>query len=149
MKSYNTIISACLLGLPCRYNGKGKLNEKAVKIFLNGKSLAVCPEIAAGLKTPRPACEISGGNGFKVLNGKAKVIDEQGNDYSKEFIKGAEIVAGLIKKHNIGKAILKSGSPSCGVKNVYSGKFNGEKTKGCGVLAALARKNGVKRIIEM
>ena len=140
MEKFDTIISACLLGIPCRYSGKLKTDEKALKIFLKGKSLLVCPEISAGQKTPRPACEISGGDGLDVLNGKARVIDKDGNDYTEEFIEGAKIILNeIVKKHQIKKAFLKSGSPSCGVNCVYSGKFNGDKIKGCGVLTAILK----------
>lgn len=150
MDKFNTIISACLLGMPCRYNGKGKLNKKALKIFLKGNALLVCPEISVGQKTPRPACEIIGGDGRDVLEKKAKIFDKDGNDYTKEFLEGSQIILrDIIKKHRITLAILKSGSPSCGVYNIYSGKFNGKKKKGCGVLTAILRKNKIKKIEEL
>ena len=92
MKKFKTIISACLLGIPCRYNNTSKINKEALKLFLKGKSILVCPEIFSGQKTPRPACEIINGDGRDVLNGKAKVIDKDGNDYTNEFITGSKIV---------------------------------------------------------
>jgi len=147
---FEIIISACLLGIPCRYSGKAKLNEEALKLFLGGKALLVCPEIASGQKTPRPACEIINGDGHDVLKGKARVIDKDGNDYTDEFIKGAKVVLNeVVDRHNIKKALLKSGSPSCGVNNIYSGKFNGNKIKGCGVLSALLKENGIDNIKEL
>ncbi|MDD4271481.1 MAG: DUF523 domain-containing protein [Patescibacteria group bacterium] len=150
MKKYDTIISACLLGIPCRYNKKVKINKKALKLFLEGNSILVCPEISAGQKTPRPACEIVNGNGFDVMDGKALVIDKKGNNYTKIFIEGAKIIFNnVVKKHNIRRAILKSGSPSCGVNKIYSGEFNGKKIKGCGVLAAILKINNIDKIEEL
>ncbi|MFZ2226712.1 MAG: DUF523 domain-containing protein [Candidatus Moraniibacteriota bacterium] len=150
MSKFNTIISACLVGISCRYNKKGKLNEKVLDIFLEGKALLICPEISAGQKTPRPACEIVGGDGKAVLSGKAKVLDCNGNDYTEEFIRGAKrIFEEIVKKHNIQRAILKSGSPSCGVCSIYSGKFDGKKKKGCGVLTAILKKNNMLNIEEV
>ena len=150
MHGIDTVISACLLGIPCRYNKQGKFNEEAFNIFLDGRAIIVCPEVFAGLKTPRPACEIIGGDGLDVLAGKAKVLDEEGNEYTNEFMKGAEIVLEIVKKHNIQKAILKSNSPSCGVSSIYSGEFTGKKIKGCGILTAMLKKHGnIKEIDEL
>lgn len=144
----SSIISACLLGIPCRYDGKAKLNKKALKVFLKGDCLAVCPEIMGGLKTPRPACEIYNGDGQKVLIGAAKVIDKKGKDYTKQFVSGAKKVTNLATKWGATKALLKSKSPSCGTNVIYSGKFNRKKKTGDGVLSALLKKNGIK-VIEI
>lgn len=150
MKEFNTIISACLLGIPCRYNGKSKIDKKALDVFLNGRSILVCPEISIGQNTPRPACEIAAGDGVDVLAGKARVVDKDGNDYTSEFIGGADVIVNeIVKKHEIKKAFLKSGSPSCGVNCIYSGKFNGEKIEGCGVLTATLRAHGIEYIKEL
>ena len=72
-------MSSCLVGVPCRYNGKSKVYQKSCDIYLKGNTLLICPEIMAGLPTPRPACEIVGGDGADVLRGKAKIIDKDGN----------------------------------------------------------------------
>ena len=142
---FEYVISACLVGIPCRFNGKSKLNEKALDVFLKGKSIAVCPELFANMETPRPACEICCGDGCDVIKGSASVLDNNGKDYSKQFICGAKIaIDEIVKKHGIKKAILKSGSPSCGSKSIYSGKFNGKKKRGDGVFACLLKKEGVK-----
>lgn len=138
------LVSACLLGIPCRWNKKSKLNKKALEIFLKGEAMVVCPEVLAGLSTPRPACEIKGGSGEDVLKGEAKIIDKIGKDYSKLLIKGANKALTLAQKNKITEAILKSGSPSCGVSLIYSGDFNNQKKKGCGVFAALLKKNKIK-----
>lgn len=138
------LISACLLGIPCRWNKKSKLNKKALNLFLRGEAVVVCPEILAGLPTPRPACEIKGGDGNDVLNGTARVVDKTGKDHSSKFIKGARKTLQQVKLNKVTQAILKSGSPSCGVKLIYSGNFNGKKKKGVGVTAAILKKGGIK-----
>lgn len=134
-------ISACLLGIPCRFNAKAKLNKKALDLYLKGQVIAICPEILAGLPTPRPACEIVGGDGFDVVNGKAKVVDEEGNDFSKEFLDGANIALRQIKALNVNKCYLKSGSPSCGGCNIYDGTFSGSQINGVGVFSAILKLN--------
>lgn len=137
-------ISACLLGIPCRWNEKGKNNPKAIKEFLKGKTLVICPEVMAGLPTPRPACEITGGDGKDVLTGKAKIVDKNGNDYTKDFIKGAKLAMDLIQKNEIKKVLLKSGSPTCGAAHIYTGDFSGQKKEGLGVFAALLQAHGIE-----
>lgn len=132
------------MGIPCRYNNKGKVNQKAITIFLNNSCLAICPEVIAGLPTPRPACEIKGGDGHDVLTGKAKVVDKQGKDYSQDFIKGAQKCLDIIKKAGIKEVILKSGSPSCGAVHIYDGSFSDHKINGQGVFAALLQKHGIR-----
>jgi uncharacterized protein YbbK (DUF523 family) len=144
-KKFEWVISACLLGLPCRFNAKGKVSKKALNLFLKGKAIAVCPEIFAGMKTPRIACEILNGEGKDVLSGLTKVVDKNGNDYSEDFIRGAKFTfKEIVKKHGIRKAILKSGSPSCGAGLIYDGKFSGKKIKGDGVFTALLRENNIE-----
>lgn len=149
-EKFEIIISACLLGIPCRYSGKAEINEEALKLFLEGKALLVCPEVASGQKTPRPACEIVNGDGHDVLRGRAKVVDKDGNDHTVEFINGARMILDeIVSKHEIKKALLKSKSPSCGVDNIYSGKFDGSTIKGCGVFSALLKENGIYNIKEL
>jgi uncharacterized protein YbbK (DUF523 family) len=146
----NCIISACLVGVPCRWNAKHKFSKLALIEFQKGNAILVCPELMSGMKIPRAACEISNGDGLDVLNNKAKVIDKKGDDYTNDFIAGSQkTINEIVKKNKIKKAILKSGSPSCGVKTIYSGKFNGKKIKGSGVFTALLKKNGIKNIIEI
>jgi len=143
-KTTKTIISACTLGIPCRWNAKEKFNDKAAKEFLKGSSIATCPEVLGGLSTPRPACEIVGGNGNDVLDGQAKVLDKNGNDFTKEFIAGANEVLKIVKKLEIKKAILKSKSPSCAVSQIFDGTFSDTKKPGMGVLTALLIKEGIE-----
>ena len=130
----DTIISACLVGVPCRWNGKAKTDKKALAIYNKGKCIAICPELMAGLGVSRNACEIVDG----------RIIDKSGKDFTKEFIAGAKLALDFVKKNKIKKAILKSGSPTCGCKTIYSGKFDGKKKKGTGVLATMLKKDKIK-----
>ena len=144
IKSNKIAISACLLGVPCRYDGKCKLNRKAAKIFTSNKAIAICPEVLGGLAIPRPACEIVGGDGNDVLDGNAKVLDKNDNDYAKKFIDGAKTALGIIKKLEIKKVYLKSRSPSCGVNKIYNGTFADRTKSGCGVFAAILKKENIE-----
>lgn len=144
IKKDNIAISACLLGVPCRYDRRCKLNEEAIKIFASNESIAICPEILGGLAIPRSACEIVGGNGKDVLNGKASVEDKDGNNYTDEFVKGARIAVDIIKKLKVRKVYLKSKSPSCGVTKMFDGSFTDKTIKGCGVFAALLKKENIE-----
>ncbi len=145
-KQYEYVISACLLGIPCRWNNKGKLRQEALNAFYGGRALLVCPEIMAGLPTPRPACEITGGDGHDVIESHAQVVDKDGNDYTEQFLKGAKQAVDLVKQLCIRKAILKSGSPTCGAGSIYNGDFTGKKKDGVGVFAALLHNEGIETV---
>jgi len=138
------VVSACLAGVPCRWNKKSKENSLALNKFLKGEAILLCPEIMGGLTTPRPACEIVGGDGTDVLSGRAKVIDKHGKNYTKTFVKGAQMALSTVKRYNIKKGILKSGSPTCGVNVIYKGDFSGKKKKGSGIFAVLLQKHNIK-----
>ncbi len=138
------VISACLLGVNCRYDGKGKLSEEARKSFEGSEAILLCPELLANLGVPRPACEIVGGDGFDVINGKAKIIDSNGKDVTKEYLAGAEKALEIVKEFGAEEVVLKSGSPSCGAGSIYDGTFTGNKINGYGVFAALLSVNNIK-----
>jgi len=137
-------VSACLLGIPCRWNGKTKLNKKALQLFLKDGAVVVCPEMLAGLGMPRPACEIQGGDGHDVLAGRAKVVDERGKNYTAQYLKGARRALKLMKQMGVNEVMLKSGSPSCGAGHIYRGDFSGRYKRGQGVFAALLKEAGIK-----
>jgi len=128
------LISACLCGVNCRYNSLNSYNEVCEKLLKENKAIAVCPEELGGLSTPRMPCEIQG-TAEKIIDGKSKVIDINGEDVSEMFLKGAEEVLKLAEIFKVKKAILKEGSPSCGVKYVYDGTFSGVKIHGRGITA--------------
>lgn len=138
------IVSACLMGRNCKYNGGNNLSP-AVRDFVEGKTyMEVCPEEAGGLSAPRPPCEIRGG----------RVYNSGGEDLTEAFIQGAEAVCLEARRRaeeageEIELAILKEQSPSCGSKRVYDGSFSGRKIEGQGILAALLRENGIQVISE-
>jgi len=144
------LVSACLLGQPVRYDGESnenKVNQLAEQLRQwqqEGRIITVCPEVAGGLITPRPAAEIKGGDGHDVLDGKAKVVTNQGNDVSAEFIAGAQQALLLAQKHHANAALLAARSPSCGTGQIYNGEFKREVVNGDGVTVALLQRHGIQ-----
>ncbi|MCD6551450.1 DUF523 domain-containing protein [Thermotoga sp.] len=135
------LVSACLLGLPTRYDSRSKPDEKILKLLEKHILIPVCPEQLGGLPTPRPRCEILGGHGW---TGKEKVVDEFGCDRTESYLKGAKLTLEIARLLKVSVAILKSKSPSCGKYLVYDGSFSGRLVPGKGVTAFLLEKNGVK-----
>lgn len=131
-------ISACLCGIPCRYDGKSKPNNKALKLYQKEDCVLICPEVLGGLDTPRTPCEISGG----------RVIDINGEDKTAQYISGAHEVLKICKENSVTTAILKQRSPSCGSSEIYDGSFSGRLIPGCGICAALLKDNSIKVISE-
>lgn len=142
------IVSACLMGSHCRYDKKHCRVQEIQQMVEQEKAIAVCPEQLGGLPTPRNPAEIVGGDGMDVLDGKAKVIDCQGNDVTKQYIEGAYHALKIAQENGVREAILKEKSPSCGSTWIYNGDFSGVKQPGQGVTAALFRRNGIKVISE-
>lgn len=137
------VVSACLMGCSCKYNGGNNFNP-AVKRFLAGKEyVLICPEADGGLPTPREASEIQGGTGFDVLAGSARVAGETGRDVSSEFLQGANAAVQIARDFGAGAALLKERSPSCGVRSIYSGDFSNTVTTGPGVTAAALAREGL------
>ncbi|PDY45382.1 DUF523 domain-containing protein [Bacillus pseudomycoides] len=142
------VISACLAGIACRYDGNDNLISKIEELLQKEEAVLVCPEVLGGLPTPRPSAEIIGGNGDDVLDGKAKVMDNEGNDVTKAFVHGAYKALKEIQDLNPEYIILKERSPSCGSSTIYTGEFNGNKQDGYGVTTALFRRHGFTVISE-
>lgn len=140
------LVSSCLLGNKVRYNGRDLLcdNELLRGWLLEGRVVSVCPEVSAGLPTPRAPAEIQSGNGEDVLHLQASVIENTGKDVSEQFIAGAEYALSLCQKHQIKVAVLTESSPSCGSDFIYNGKFSNTKIAGVGVTSALLIKNGIR-----
>ena len=134
------LVSACLCGINCKYNGKNNYNEKIFNMVKQGKAIPICPEQLGGLTTPRNPAEI------KIINKQKHVIDNIGNDVTKQFIKGAEEVIKLAKELGINKIILQPKSPSCGVGKIYNGNFEGKLIDGNGILAELCKKECIETI---
>ncbi len=138
------IVSACLAGLPCRYDGRACPHAGVLELVRAGRALPVCPEQLGGLPTPRPRAEVMGGDGEDVLDGRARVADERGVDVTDAFVRGAEAVAALALAAGARRAVLKARSPSCGVGALYDGTFSGRLRSGDGVTAAVLRRLGVR-----
>ncbi|WP_289137589.1 DUF523 domain-containing protein [uncultured Brevibacillus sp.] len=138
------MISACLIGCECRYDQKSCLDEDLEQLLREGKVIPVCPEQLGGLPTPRPPAEMIGGDGFDVLDGRARIVDQTGNDVTAEFLAGAQQALKLAKTVGATSAILKENSPSCGSSFVYDGSFSGKKVPGVGLTAALFKRNGIE-----
>lgn len=130
------LVSACLAGINCKYNGKNNENKKIIELIKNKDVILVCPEQLGGLKTPRTPAERQGN----------KVINKDNIDVTKEYQKGAEEVLELANKLNIKKAILKSKSPSCGKGKIYDGTFSDNLIDGNGITTELLEKHGIKVI---
>ncbi len=138
------VVSACLAGIPCAYDGHTRSDFEVKEIVSKGKAIPLCPEILGGLSIPREKAEIFGGEGKDVVLRKAKVLTESGKDVSSHFLEGAEIVLRVVKSLKIKKAILKSYSPSCGYGEIFDGTFKGKLKKGNGVLAEMLAQEGVE-----
>ncbi|RKU28688.1 DUF523 domain-containing protein [Candidatus Poribacteria bacterium] len=140
------VVSACLIGKNCRYDGGNSKNLKVINRSKKDELIPVCPEEVGGLSTPRPAVEIVGGNGDDVLDGKAKVLTSDGEDKTAEFIKGAQYVLELVLSEGVRKVILKARSPSCGCGEIYDGTFSSTLISGDGVTTALLKRHGIEVI---
>ena len=140
------LVSACLLGRNCRYDG-GNCDRKELQEQLKEKAvIGFCPECAGGMTTPRHPSEIQAGSGEDVLQGRTRVVTCKGEDVSGPFIAGAERALELCRNRRIQRAYLKEGSPSCGVTCIYDGTFSGKKKQGQGVACALLKENGMEII---
>lgn len=140
--------SACLLGTKCRYDGKIVENEKVLSLLKDEVIIPVCPEQMGGQSTPRLNSEIKDGDGFDVLDNKAKVIDSNGTDVTDKYIAGAMEVLKIARLLGVTEVILKQRSPSCGSGQIHDGTFSGSIVKGDGVTSALLKRNGIKVIVD-
>ena len=132
------LVSACLLGVDCKYSGGNNYNEKVIEYIKDKEVIPVCPEILGGLSTPRPPSERIG----------SKVINNQNIDVTKEYTKGAQQALLLAKLFNVKKALLKAKSPSCGKGSIYDGTFSSVLIEGNGVTTDLLEANGITVITE-
>ena len=128
------IVSACLAGFPCRYDGKARPCAQVVELVRAGKAIPVCPEQLGGLPTPRTSCEIREG----------RVVDADGRDRTEAFRRGARAVLRIAQTYGATEALLQSRSPSCGSGRIYDGSFTKTLTAGDGVTARLLKENGIQ-----
>ncbi len=140
------LVSACMLGVNCRYDGGNVRDERLMAVIEkdNVVPIPVCPEQLGGLPTPRKQCEIVGGDGFDVLEGKAEVLTKDGENVTEHFLKGAEEVLKIAKIVKADLAVMRDGSPSCGCGRIYDGSFSGRMVEGYGVTSALLIRNGFR-----
>ncbi len=134
----NILVSACLLGIGCRYDGKHKADPEVLKLKERYNLIPVCPEIFGGLPTPRVPSERIGD----------KVMMKDGRDVTDNYQRGAREALELCRIYNIKAAILKERSPSCGKGLVYDGTFSGTLTERDGVTAELLLSEGIRVIGE-
>ncbi|MDP3816138.1 DUF523 domain-containing protein [Pseudomonas sp.] len=143
------LVSRCLLGQPVRYDGGAHGPFDLLQRWqAEGRVVALCPEVAGGLPTPRAPAEIAGGQGARVLDGQLAVLTMDGEDVTAAFVEGAEQALALVRQHGIRLALLKARSPSCGNRENYDGSFSGTKVAGEGVTAAALRRAGVQVFSE-
>lgn len=128
------LVSACLLGKNCKYNGGNNLNQSVLDFIEGHEVIGVCPEQLGGLSTPRLPAEIVEG----------VVTNKEGISVDNEFRNGAQAALAIALENKADLAILQSRSPSCGVKEIYDGSFSGKKIKGQGVFAKLLAKHDIK-----
>ena len=130
----NILISACLIGVSCRYDGGTKTVPEIKELMAKYNLVPVCAEILGGLPTPRVPAERIGD----------KIITKDGRDVSAEYIRGANEVLRLAELYGCKKAILKERSPSCGFGVIYDGTFTDHFKEGNGVTAELLSANGIE-----
>ena len=132
------LVSSCLVGINCKYNGRNNYNEEIFNMVKEGKAIPFCAEQLGGLPTPRIPAEI------KIIDGKRHVINKNGEDVTAQFENGAKEIVDFAKKLNIKKAILQARSPSCGSGRIYSGNFDGQLIDGNGFLAQMLMDNEIE-----
>jgi len=132
------LMSACLLGVCCRYNSCGKVYPQARRLLENNQIIPVCPELLGGLPTPREPAELRDG----------RVYSHSGINVTAQYRRSATETLRLATLFDCRIAVLKERSPSCGHDRIYDGSFTGTLTDGDGVTAALLRENGIRVIGE-
>lgn len=140
-KRENILVSACLLGVNCRYDGGNGLQKGLMGLMETYSLIPVCPEQLGGMETPREPAEQISSDTEKYPKGR--VVTCSGKDVTDSFLKGAEETLKLAELYGCKKAILKERSPSCGYGTVYDGTFSGTKVPGSGVTARLLAENGI------
>ena len=132
------LVSGCLAGFNCRYDGGNNLVPEIKQLFDSGLAVTACPEQLGGLPTPRIPSERIGG----------RVVNREGADVTAEFAAGAEAALRIARENGCRTAILKSRSPSCGKGCIYNGQFTGELVPGNGVTADLLLQHGIEVLTE-
>ena len=127
------LVSACLLGCPCRYDGAAKADSRVLALMERHTLIPVCPEVYGGLPTPRPPAERQGN----------RVVTEQGDDVTDQYQNGAQAAVRLAGLTGCKAAVLKKNSPSCGCGQIYDGTFSCRLIAGDGVTAEALKAHGI------
>lgn len=127
------LVSACLLGEKCRYDGQGNYSNAVEKSLKGHAYVTVCPEVAGGMGVPRPPAEIVGG----------RVLREDGTDVTRAYTSGVKAGMAVVEKFQVTHAIVKSRSPACGCGTIYNGQFNGTLIPGDGLLVRALKARGI------
>lgn len=135
---YELLISACLCGVACRYDGLASPVPELASLHEEGRALALCPEVLGGLSVLRVPCERQG----------ERVFNKDGLDLTEHFLAGAQKTLELMRQHGLRLAVLKQKSPSCGNSFIYDGTFSGRIIAGQGVTAQILRQNGITVLSE-
>lgn len=138
------LVSACLAGRACAYDGSARPDETILALVREGRAILVCPEDEGGLGTPRPAAEIDGASGGDVLDGRARVRTDRGADVTAEYLEGARLAVERAQEYGCRAAVLKARSPACGCGHIYDGSFSKTLREGEGVAAAALRRAGIE-----
>ncbi|KNC15332.1 purine nucleoside phosphorylase [Pantoea sp. RIT-PI-b] len=144
------LVSACLMGYAVRYNASDKALVSATLARWRSEQRLVihCPELAAGLHTPRLPAEIAGGSAEQVLTGAARIIESDGRDVTQHYVLAAWLALRAAQEAHCRFALLTDGSPTCGSQQVYNGSFSGQRQSGRGVAAALLLQHGIEVFAE-
>ncbi len=132
------MVSACLAGTPCRYDGRSNLRPEIAALVERGEAVPVCPEVLGGLPTPRTPSERKAD----------RVVSASGDDVTAAFLAGAEAALYIAEEYGCCAAVLKARSPSCGCGRIYDGTFSHTLIDGDGLFAALLRKKGFQIFTE-
>ena len=138
------LVSACLAGLGCRYDGHSCSDGEVVAWVRAGQAIPICPEQLGGLTTPREPAYFVGGTGEEVLDGRARLIVPSGSDVTEAFLRGARETLRFCRLLGLQEAMLKSRSPSCGLSQVHGGEGQSSLVVGKGVTAALLLRAGLR-----
>lgn len=139
------LVSGCINGAPIRFNQTNVRVESAIwdRWLVEGRAVAFCAELAAGFPVPRRPAEVVGGSADDVFGNRARVLEDDGNDVTDQFVLGAELALERALEEGCVVAVLTDGSPSCGSSYVYDGSFGGGTHPGRGVVAQLLVDHGI------
>ncbi len=132
------VVSGCLAGLKCKYNGGSNPCPQVIELVRTGKAIPICPESLSGLPVPRDPCEWQ----------NDRLISREGADWTVQICAGAEKALARALESGACKAILKSRSPSCGYGKIYDGSFSGTLRKGNGIWARKLLEHGFQIYTE-